>query len=50
VYFDINEAKKVNLILAISQSKIIYYKIISDSTNEEIFKTFMEDLYGSLSE
>ena len=49
IYYDIKDSKKVNLILAVSQSKIIYYKITTSSTNEEIFKIFMDELYESLS-
>lgn len=32
-----------------TQSKVFYYKITTTSTNEDIFKNFMEDLYDSLS-
>ena len=49
IYFDITDTKKVNLILAVTQSKVVYYKITSTSTNEDTFKKFMEDLYDSLS-
>ena len=49
INFDITDTKKVNLILAVTQSKVVYYKITSTSTNEDTFKKFMEDLYDSLS-
>ena len=49
IYFGITDTKKVNLILAVTQSKVVYYKITSTSTNEDTFKKFMEDLYDSLS-
>ena len=49
IYFDITDTKKVNLILAVTQSKVVYYQITSTSTNEDTFKKCMEDLYDSLS-
>ena len=52
IYFDFQEDKKINLILAVSSSKVIYYKITSGPTNKDIFKLLMEELYEyeSLSE
>ena len=46
----LKKIKKINLILAVISSKVIYYKITSSQTNEDIFKLFMEKLYESLSE
>jgi hypothetical protein len=40
IYFDIQESKKINLILVASSSKIIHYKMSYDSTNEKNFKCF----------
>ena len=48
IYFDIKENKKVNLILAVTSSKVVYYKITNDTTNSEAFTLFITELLDKL--
>lgn len=41
--FDYKENKKVNLILAVSSSKVVYYRITRQTTNSETFKLFINE-------
>lgn len=40
--------KKINLILAVSNKQVIYYKINEENTNSEIFETFLRELFEKI--
>ena len=44
LYGDIGQKKRLNLIMAINDEKVLYYEINKNSTNEESFYAFMEKL------
>lgn len=48
--FDYKENKKVNLILAVSSSKVVYYKITRQTTNSETIKLFINEWLDKLND
>lgn len=48
IYREIEPKKRLNLIMAIDEEKIIYYEINENSTNEEVFLHFMEKFYEEI--
>lgn len=50
IHYDIKESKKINLILAVTSNKVVYYKMMNESTDGNAFKSFMSELYNKLSE
>lgn len=50
IFNDIKNYKKTNLIMAVSPSGFIYYKITSENTNTPNFKNFFEELIKNLGE
>ena len=50
IHYDIKERKKINLILAVTSSKVLYYKMSNGSTDGIAFKLFMSELLNNLSE
>ena len=44
----LNDNKKFNLLIAVSKSKIIKYKIIEESNNESNFYKFMDEMVKTL--
>ena len=50
IHYDIKESKKINLILAVTSNKVVYYKMTNESTDGNAFKSFMSELYNKLSE
>ena len=47
IYQEINDTKKVNLLMAVTAEKLIKYHLIEKSTNSDNFLKFMNDLVDS---
>lgn len=50
IYQNINDRKKINLLMAVSQNKVYHYMITKESTNNKIFKKFMVELVEKMTE
>ena len=50
IYQEINDTKKVNLLMAVTAEKLIKYHLIEKSTNSDNFLNFMNDLVDSLTD
>ena len=50
IYQNINDKKKINLLMAVSQNKVYHYMITKESTNNTIFKKFMVELVEKMTE
>ncbi len=50
IFFGGGEEHKVNLILAVSEDKVFYYKILKENTTSSIFKNYMDELIKNMSE
>lgn len=48
IYYKIGDNKKLNLLLAVTSSKVIHYKITKEATNSENFENFMNELNKKL--
>ena len=50
MFYDIKDNFKMNLLLAVTHSKVIYYKLSSENTDANNFLSFMKELVDQLSE
>ena len=48
IYYKIGDNKKLNLLLAVTSSKVIHYKITKEPTNSENFEIFMNEINKKL--
>ena len=48
IYYGKNASHKINLILAVSNEKVIYYQLNKENTNSLIFQKFMDELEKKL--
>ena len=48
IYKKVNDSKKINLILAVSQEKIIHWLFIQQNTTSEIFKNFFVEMIDKM--
>ena len=50
IYYNFSSSKRINLILAVSDTKVLNYQINEENTNSTIFKNFMIQLLEKMGE